>query len=91
MDDLLCGQTRKVHLPFSYPFLSLVGDLFQIRFRRNGRDCSFRLVKQRKLLRKVLGPFAGCAKMLPLPEPELLGQPLHLPVQRLDLLFFFLQ
>lgn len=80
MDRLLCGQVGKVQLPFPYLFPPFICDLLQARLRRLGICQRLRLIEQRELLRKRLRLFAGRAQQLPLRQPQLLGQPIYLPV-----------
>lgn len=54
MDNLFYRQTRKIHLPFSCSFLSLVSDLLQIRFRYSRVCQCLRIMKQGYLLRNDL-------------------------------------
>ena len=73
MDHLLHRQAGKVLLPLPRLFPPLIGDLLQIRLRRLGIGHILRLVEQAELLRKHLGLLAGCAKPLPLHEPQHTG------------------
>ena len=91
MDHLLHRQAGKVLLPLPRLFPPLIGDLLQIRLRRLGIGHILRLVEQAELLRKHLGLLAGCAKPLPLHEPQLLCEPIHLPVQGRNFRLFFCQ
>ena len=86
MNNLLHRQARQIQFPLAPPLPALISDLFQFwlrLFRVSG------ILKQGSLLQKRLRLFAGSAKTPPPHQPELLGQPLHLPVQSGDLFFPF--
>ena len=91
VDHLLHRQTGEVHLPLPSLLAPFIGDLLQSKLRRFRIRQRLRFIEQAELLRKHLGLLTGRAKFLPPRQAKLLGQPFHLPVQRGDLIFFFIK
>ena len=92
MYDLFDWQTGEVHFPFPLLLPTLVSDLLQFRSRSTLVLQRFRFIEQGDLFHGVydrLCPLTGRAKTLAPHQPQLLGQPFHLPLQGSDLIFFF--